>query len=133
MAMSTDVMVEWKKHESAYARTWRVAMIARKKVQHLKNDELLEAGILISKISKAIENPKQNEAFQKDQHLILTAKATDLIVISLDDEMRGILLGTAEKVKEIKEIMWVNPDKHSELMSQWLLDGAKSEKIFLID
>jgi hypothetical protein len=55
--------------------------------------------------------------------------ATDKIVISLDDNTARTLFSKASaKVNELKDIVWVNPDKiEEEKPIEWLKNGAEAE------
>ncbi|VXD11233.1 hypothetical protein PL8927_140065 [Planktothrix serta PCC 8927] len=42
MVMTPELKVEWNKHESTFARKWRVSMIARRKYKYCENVTLTE-------------------------------------------------------------------------------------------
>jgi hypothetical protein len=71
----------------------------------------------------------------KDLCLIEAALATDKIVISLDDNTaRKFFSEASVKIDELKDIVWVNPDKVDEEQPiEWLRNGALkiSSVIFL--
>ncbi|MCA6525250.1 MAG: hypothetical protein IM570_04450, partial [Pseudanabaena sp. M179S2SP2A07QC] len=56
------------------------------------------------------------------------AIATDKIIISLDEKARNPFDKAAQSIKELNEIMWVNPDKPEENALLWLENGASKEK-----
>lgn len=64
----------------------------------------------------------------KDCHLLEASLAADNIIVSLDDKVRFHFTAAAESVGEIREIVWVNPDKEDEEVAAWLENGAEPEK-----
>ncbi|MGH7596646.1 MAG: hypothetical protein ACREOI_09850 [bacterium] len=64
----------------------------------------------------------------KDIHLIEAAKTTDQTVIALDETVRKLFVAAGQRVGEMRNIVWVNPDKVEEQPISWLENGAKLEK-----
>ena len=68
------------------------------------------------------------EALRKDFHLLQAALATDQTVISLDETIRGLFKRASQQVGEIRNIIWVNPDRTAEEHPiVWLQNGAPPE------
>lgn len=64
----------------------------------------------------------------KDFHLLGAALETDQIIISLDETIRGLFKGASQQVGEIRNIIWVNPDRTAvEHPIPWLQNGAPPE------
>ncbi|HBK21688.1 MAG TPA: hypothetical protein DDZ60_04025 [Planktothrix sp. UBA10369] len=120
MVMTPELKAEWNKHESTFARKWRVSMIARRKYKYCENVTLTE---LRNKLEQLDITYKTREAIWKDICLVEAAIATDKIIISLDDKVRDYLAEVSENLPEIKVILWLNPDKESESI-KWLEKGA---------
>src|SRR5215208_5859634 len=123
--MTTEIQNEWNKHQSGFARRWRVSMVARRKlciVDAPSNRDLR------ARIRRAAVKDMDGDAMLKDTHLIEAAIATDRIVISLDETVRVLFLEITDKVKELRIIVWANPDKTVENCISWLRDGAKAER-----
>ena len=123
--MTPDIMEEWRAHQSGFARRWRVSMEARKKVERIDTATNVD---LRSKIERAAGDEQRCAAMLKDSHLIEAALATDRTVISLDETARSLFTLMAQSVGEIKNIVWVNPDKVDEQPINWLGEGARPEK-----
>src|SRR5579884_2623105 len=71
---------EWKKHQSGFARQWRLSMFARKKIVQidgLVNDELRR------QLEGAAVDEKQKGAMLKDAHLIEAALAQGMRIAAL--------------------------------------------------
>jgi hypothetical protein len=124
--MTPDIKEEWKIHQSKFARQWLIQMVARKKFQFIDisiNRDLWE------QIESVAASNKECEEMTKDLRLIEAAMATDKIVISLDDNTARTLFSKASaKVNELKDIVWVNPDKiEEEKPIEWLKNGAEAE------
>jgi len=127
VVMTPEISEEWKRHQSGFARKWRTAMEARKKVHYIEsafNNEFRE------KIVQALLGTKSSayEAVQKDFLLVEAALATDKIIVSRDDTVRELFSLTASSVGELRPIVWANPEKESETIIPWLEKGAKPER-----
>ncbi|MBD2692356.1 hypothetical protein [Anabaena catenula] len=128
IVMTPAIKAEWDKHQSSYARKWRIQMISRKKWNYLEisiNDSLWTE---IESIAANVSNKRIAE-MTKDLCLIEAALATDKIVISLDDNTARKFFSEASiKIDKLKDIVWVNPDKVDEEQPiEWLRNGAKVE------
>jgi len=119
------VNAEWKKHESSFARQWRTAMVARKK---LVLDDVAEDTILREAIDDAAETERTRLAMLKDVHLVEAAHATDRTVVSLDDTVRGLFGAASRRVRVLRIVVWANPRHEDEGCSAWLEDGAPPDK-----
>ncbi|MCI0691209.1 hypothetical protein L0337_04275 [candidate division KSB1 bacterium] len=125
IVMTTAIIEEWNNHQSNFTRRWRVSMEARKKVNRLNapiNKKLRD------KIKEIATNEKAREAMFKDIHLVEAAKATDQIVVALDETVRDLFASISRSIGEMRNIVWVNPDKTEEQPISWLENGAKPEK-----
>lgn len=125
VVMTPEISNEWKRHRSGFARRWRVSMDARKKVYRINTpaDEELH-----DKIEKTATNQDEIEDMQKDFHLLNAALATDQTIISLEEIIRQLFARAAERVGEIRDIVWVNPERvEEEEPLVWLQNGAPPE------
>lgn len=125
IVMTKQINDEWKNHQSRFARRWRVSMDARKKIDRINpqgNQELQD------KVTNTTNDAHEIEAMEKDFHLLQAALATDQTVISLDETVRGLFKRASQQVGEIRDIIWVNPDRTEEEQPiAWLQNGAPSE------
>ena len=125
MIMTEQINNEWKNHQSRFARRWRVSMDARKKIDRISPPENAE---LQAKVTTTTNNENEIEALQKDFHLLQAALATDQTIISLDETIRGLFKQASQQVGEIRDIIWVNPDRTAEEQPiDWLQNGAPPE------
>jgi hypothetical protein len=123
--MTTEIHNEWNKHQSGFARRWRVSMVARRKLC------IVEAPLnkgLRAKIRQAAIRKRDRKVMLNDTHLIEAAIATDRIIISLDETVRILFSEATRNVGELRVIVWANPDKAEENCISWLRDGAKAER-----
>ena len=107
--MTPLLRLEWKRHQSLFARAWLAEMTSRAKVEGIadvRNEDL------------RAEAPATASA-QKDLHLIEAALATDKIVISLDDTARAEL-----SVPAAADVMWIHPVDEGGRVMYWLNKGA---------
>jgi len=125
VVFSEECLAEWKSHEGDFARGWRARMVARRRVLFLESclDERLR-----EKLAEAVTSQVRRRAIVKDAHLIEAARETDRIVISLDEEARGLFRHAAAQVAEIRPVMWANPENYEEGVVDWLHGGARRDR-----
>ena len=125
VVMTPEISNEWKKHQSGFARRWRVSMDARKKVYRVNAQADKE---LRDKITETATGENEVEDIRKDFHLLEAALATDQTIISLDETVRGCFARATRHVGEIRDIVWVNPERmEEEEPLVWLENGAPPE------
>ena len=125
VVMTREISDEWKRHQSRFALEWRVSMDARRKVERIDPPE---DNTLRDKITTIASDKDEIEAMEKDFHLLQAALATDQTVISLDETIRGLFKQASQQVGEIRDIIWVNPDRTVEEQPiTWLQNGAPPE------
>ncbi|MEK6301860.1 MAG: hypothetical protein AABO41_14205 [Acidobacteriota bacterium] len=125
IVMSAELTEEWDRHQSNFARTWRVSMVARKK---LKRIDPAQNASLRARILKTTTKKKDQQAAEKDFHLIEAALDADGIVVSLDETARRAFAAAASQVRELGVLVWANPINESEECGDWLEAGAPVEK-----
>ena len=124
VVMTPEISNEWKRHQSSFARRWRVSMDARKKVYRVSPPENGERRY---KIEGTATGENEVEEMRKDFHLLEAAQETDQTVISLDETVRECFARATQHVGEIRDIVWVNPDFTEEEPLVWLQNGAPPE------
>ena len=124
--MSRSIRKEWKKHESRYARTWRVTMVSLKKVRIVEDPVNLD---LRSRIDYVLTSEVDKKQINKDIHLVEGCIAADSIIVSLDEVLRAILQECAIKVNDLRPIVWINPSEDPEGVLEWLQLGADAEPV----
>ena len=67
IVMTDAIFEEWKKHESKFARTWRMGMIARRKLVQLAGVSDVD---IKNEINDLAASPKDRAAMKKDALLI---------------------------------------------------------------
>ncbi len=125
IVMTPEISEEWNRHQSKFTTTWLRSMVARKRFDYVK-PSVNKA--LHDKIEKTTTRETEIEVMRKDFHLLEAALATDQTIISLDETIRRLFARTAERVGEIRDIVWVNPDHTEEDEPlDWLQNGAPPE------
>ena len=124
VVMTPELSEEWNEHQSIFAARWLKSMIARKRFVYVM---LSQNRTLSDEIERTATGERNIEALRKDFHLIQAALATDQIVISLDETIRGLFKRASQQVGEIGGIIWVNPDRADEQPIAWLQNGAPPE------
>ena len=125
VVMTREISEEWKRHQSRFALEWRVSMDARRRIDRINPPEDEE---LRDKVTVTATDEDEIEAMQKDFHLLQAALATDQTIISLDETVRQLFKQASQQVGEIRNIIWVNPDRATEEQPiTWLQNGAPPE------
>ena len=125
VVMTREISDEWKRHQSRFALEWRVSMDARRKIDRINPSEDEE---LQDKVTNTASDEDEIEAMQKDFHLLQAALTTDQTITSLDETVRQLFKRASQSVGEIRNIIWVNPDRTAEEQPiVWLQNGAPSE------
>lgn len=125
VVMTPEIGREWKEHQSNFTRQWRVSMQARRKVYRV---DVALNDMLYDKVKQEAANDNVREAMVNDLHLIEAALITDRTVVSLDENARHLFAQAAQKVGELRNVAWVNPDAADEQPIRWLEEGARPEK-----
>lgn len=99
-------------------------MDARKKIDRINPPEYAE---LRDKVTNTASDEDEIEVMQKDFHLLQAAIATDQTIISRDETVRGLFAHASQQVGEIRNIIWVNPDRPAEEPIAWLQNGTPPE------
>ena len=125
VVMTPELSEEWEENQSKFAATWLRSMIARKRFDY-EDPPVNQA--LRDEIEGTATSENEIEDMQKDFHLLEAALATDQTIISLDEIIRRLFAHAAERVGEIRDIVWVNPERmEEEEPLVWLENGAPPE------
>ncbi|MBI5015412.1 MAG: hypothetical protein HZB55_07960 [Deltaproteobacteria bacterium] len=125
VVMTPEIADEWKRHQSSFARSWRVQMEGRKKVFRpggTQDESLLQH------CERTFQDPGDQEAAAKDLHLLDAALATDRTIASLDEAAKGLFATLSELARNVAAINWVNPERPEEHVIAWLAAGAQREQ-----
>jgi hypothetical protein len=113
LVMSDDISGEWNRHQSRYARQWRKAMTARRRVVLLRDVRLVSLRSLMV-----------TAKMLKDVHLLEAALATDKRIVSNDNEARNAY----RRIAHVRLVLWINPSREDETAIEWLNAGAKLQR-----
>jgi hypothetical protein len=125
MALNNPIKIEWDKHQSNYAMTWRAAMARKGRIQRVSNNQSHDLRHAIQGFSL---DRNIGEIMLKDAHLLEAAQASDQRVASLDETVRGHFRRLCKTFEEIGPILWTNPIKSSDESVDWLTRGAPDER-----
>ena len=122
VVMTFELSEEWDENQSNFAAEWLGNMIATRRFHYI---ELPQNRALYDEIEATAVEEKDINAMLKDFHLLGAALATDQIIVSLDETIRGLFKRATQSVSEIRGIIWVNPDRTAEEQPiAWLQNGA---------
>lgn len=124
LAWNESIRTEWDRHQSTFARTWRVSMVSIGKLRPVPDDPVEE---FREAIQTASTDPGVCEAMLHDALLFEAAWASDHRVASLDETVRGHFGRLAASYAQLRLIVWVNPANEAESPCDWLEVGAPDE------
>jgi len=124
LVMTEEIREEWERHSSGFSRSWRVAMVGLRKEIPRAPDQIPALDQYLDSLAISDE---VRLAMRKDKRLVEAALATDRIVISLDERVRGHFGSGVASVPDLARIIWVNPGVEAEQAIDWLRGGAKLE------
>lgn len=121
MIETNEIIEEWKKHESNFARSWRVSMHSKRKIVTL---DLRQDATLRTLIEEHAPDDAILKIILKDVHLIEAALGSDCRIVSVETKAFKHLRKLADHLPEIARLALVNPEDPAHDASQWLKDGA---------
>ena len=124
VVVTAEISKEWDKHASQFARRWWVSMEMRNRVCPI---DPLQDEKLCTNILSTARSAKQIKTMKKDFRLLNAALATDHTIISCERIIRKLFARASKEVSEIRDIIWVNPDRTEEEPILWLQSGAPPE------
>ena len=125
VVMTPDLSEEWDKYQSEFSATWLATMIAKKRFYY---DPSPENQALCNKIEGTAISDKERKEMWDDFCLLEAALKTDQTIISLDRSIRELFARATRHVREIRDIVWVNPERTAEEQPlAWLQNGAPPE------
>ncbi len=125
LVMTPEIHEEWSKHESSFSRKWRRWMVGGKQYVYVKPTA---PGVPLNRLQSDRFTKNQMAAMAKDRRLVEAAIETDDTVASSDNIVRELFTWACDQVEELREIVWVNPDKPEEEPIAWLELGAPADK-----
>ena len=121
MVMSDSIKTEWDKHQSNFARGWRVSMVARKGIEFLKVEENVP---LRSKIQVRSANAEIAAIIIKDLHLVEAAIATDQRIVSIEKRVFDHLRTIGRPIKDLLRLAYANPSDPTHDTVRWVEESA---------
>jgi hypothetical protein len=121
MVLTAAIQEEWNRHQSKFARTWRRAMMARKKIERVN---IPDERSLERRITRTVGVAAIAAIIEKNRRLIEAAVAAEKRVASLDDHVRKHIRAHRDKLPELRNVCWVNPSDPTEEAVTWLESGA---------
>ena len=120
-AVFNGVMREdWQRHESAFARRWRVQMASRRKIVNASAED--DVG-LEQAIGEGAPSSKAATQLMKDIHLVVAALQTDRVILTLDDRARKGFEALAGTYRGLNRLRWLDPSREHDEIQTWLKGG----------
>lgn len=126
LVMTKEIKQEWDKHQSRFARTWLLSMIAKKQFTPISHPG--DYANLWATLDEFYQDKQRREVI-KDIHLLEAALESDRCIFSLDDKMRSLLKQAVVCCPELVAIIWANPDRDDENIIVWLQSGVPDPQL----
>lgn len=95
-------------------------MFGRRKVEMITVPPIPD---LEGRTTNTASTDKQQCAIRKNLRLVVAALHSDKRILSLDEEVRNLLVKASDQVLELREILWVNQGNRAEDPLAWLDAG----------
>jgi hypothetical protein len=128
MVITPAIYLEWKEHESNFARNWRTQMQSRKQVERFGyGGSKITDEDLRSDIEQCAPDSSACQVMLKDVHLVEAALAAEKTVTSQDEKVRKLFSRGSQQIIKLRPIVWVNPTIAEETCIEWLRQSAPAE------
>ena len=117
IVLTPPIQKEWDKHQSGFARKWRLSMVAKRKLAII---EIPKNQSMEMRFRKVVKDPSILAIMEKDRCLIEAALLSEKRVASLDEEVRTHFRSYQTSLPELMLICWVNPSDRGEDLCDWL-------------
>lgn len=122
-AVTPMLLGEWDKHQSNFARRWRIAM---ESFRRLDSVDATPMDSLRQRISEGLRKKANQKAALKDVHLVEAALRADRSIVSQDGRARKLFDRVDGEPKMLDGIAWVDPVEHQADAMAWLESGARA-------
>jgi hypothetical protein len=123
--LTRSIATEWDRHQRLFAQAWRASMVRLDKVVAV---EAPVQTALRERVNTLSVDDGVRAAIVKDVLLIEAALASDGIVVSLDEAMRGHLSRHARQLIEVQGVFWANPTVDHAATVAWFERGAPTRR-----
>ncbi len=125
--MSKELLAEWKKHRSMYAKKWLASMFARKCVQLIQPKKVVD-----DLIDAHISDEKSSKIAHKDSHLVDLSLESGKFIASNDDNARVVFVELGKACKILQKIAWVNAANDSSFIQDYFSLVTKDNSNFML-
>ena len=102
VVLTPEIREEWNRHQSKFARKWRVQMNARKKVWRIDTPRRID-------LRTTGASPNKQASIEKDRCLLEAAMSTERVIVTNDNALTHALAETTKGSKILRNIKWINP------------------------
>ena len=121
IVLTQEISSEWYEHSSRFSENWLATMQRTNSVVYVPD---VATQSLRESVQEYATDVGSRDAMLKDIRLLEAARKTDRNIASMDERARGHFVRICRHIQEIRDIMWVNPDRESEYCLDWLKLGA---------
>jgi hypothetical protein len=125
VAITLQILEEWNKHQSIFARRWRGLMESFRRLDAVPEAPMSE---LRERISQGLPLEANRSQALKDVHLVEAALRSDKSIVSQETLARNLFAMVPGQPKILDGIAWVDPVEHQAEAMAWLESGARATK-----
>jgi len=122
--MTDKIATEWDAEQSRFAAKWRRNMEGHRQTLWLTPEQMAKINLDLANVPVGLW---QRNRMQEDLHLVRAAIRTDSILLSLDDEARGLFAAAVTALPALGSIMWINPREEAN-PALWIDKGAPTQE-----
>lgn len=123
--LSKELEDEWSRvRVSPFSSTWWYSMESKNMIDRIGDVVDTSLRSCIDTLNNNKIDPSMRKAMLEDIHLVEAALNTDFTVSSVNSADQAKFCKAAQYVKEIRQIVWADPNKNKNEVIQWLKAGA---------
>lgn len=120
VGVNSEILKEWREHQSRFAIAWLASMFARRKV--LRQESLVDPEVS-RRLQRLQHESGASPEVLKDLPLISGAMAFDHLILSLDERARDFVVIASSTLGPLKDLRCFNPMRDRSTVD-WIREGA---------
>lgn len=124
--LTPSIKTEWDNRLPRIAARWLTQMKSRRLIEW--RDEEPDCGVA-GALQRLDVTDDILTIMLKDKHLLEAALTADYTVLSMDETAYYHFYAATATIKQIRLVMWANPERTADETINWLANGARPEKV----
>lgn len=122
--LTPAIATEWNNRFPKFAGRWLVQMKSRSLLVEVEDEP--DKGVA-GALRKLAAHPDVLAIMLKDKHLLEAALVAHQTVLSMDETAYYHFYDAVGTISQIRQVMWVNPERAADECVEWLIRGARPE------